>query len=39
MIRPHFLRYVNLLDVLRGAAIMLLAAGFGLLAVWIGWVR
>ena len=39
MTRPHFLRYVSLLDVLRGAAIMLLALGFGLLAAWIGWVR
>ena len=42
MTRPHFLRYMNLMDllaVLRGAAIMLLAIGFGLLAVWVGWIR
>jgi len=38
MTRPHFLRYMNLMDVLRGAAVILLALAFGLLAAWIGWV-
>jgi hypothetical protein len=31
-----FLRYVNLLNVLRGAATILLALGFGLLALYLG---
>ena len=38
MTRPHFLRYMNLLDLLRGAVIVLLAIGCGVLAAWIGWV-
>jgi len=35
MTRPHFLRHMNLLDLLRGAVIVLLAIGCGVLAVWI----
>ena len=33
----HWSRHIDPMHVLRGAVIVLLAIGCGLLAVWIGW--
>jgi len=33
----HWIRHIDPMHALRGAAIVLLAIGCGLLAVWIGW--